>query len=134
MRWIADAFRRTWFYVGALCVGVLYGLGGLVHIGHILGFGEMEWMESPVSWRVGDVWWGALDIVALVGIVMRSPVGIVALALAAGSQVAVYSLIPDSFALTDAHRAVLESLVYFNLVVIVALAIALFFAGRNDDA
>lgn len=42
---------------------------------------------------------------------MRSPVGIVVLALAAGSQVAVYGLIPDSLALTDAHRAVLRRLV-----------------------
>lgn len=132
MQLITEAFHRNWFYVGALIVGGIYGLGGLVHIGNILGFGEVKWTEAPVSWRVGDIWWGALDIVAIVGIAFKSPLGVLALALAAGSQVVVYSLVPDTFALTEAHRSTLRGLVYFNALVLVMAALAIYIAARND--
>jgi len=92
MEWIADAFQRKWFYVGALIIGVIYGFGGVVHIGNILGFGEMKWTESPLTWRVGDIWWGELDLIAVVGIVLKSRLGLIAVVLAAGSQVLVYGL------------------------------------------
>ena len=68
MQWIAEAFQRNWFYVGALIIGVIYGIGGVVHIGNILEFGEVKWIEAPVSWKVGDILWGVLDIVAIAGI------------------------------------------------------------------
>ena len=92
MEWIGDAFQRKWFYVGALIIGVIYGFGGVVHIGNILGFGEMKWTESPLTWRVGDIWWGGLDLIAVVGIVLKSRLGLIAVVLAAGSQVLVYGL------------------------------------------
>ena len=131
MRWIAEAFQKTWFYVGALLVGVLYGLGGVVHVGNMLGFGEVAWTEAPMAWRVGDIWWGTLDFVALVGIAIRSPVGVLALALAAASQVVVYSLVPEAFALTESHRSTLRGLVYFNTVVLIVMVVAVVFANRN---
>ncbi len=49
MEWISEAFQCSWFYGGALFIGVIYGLSGLVHIRNILGFGEFKWNESPVS-------------------------------------------------------------------------------------
>lgn len=134
MQWIAEAFQRNWFYMVAMIIGVIYGLGGVVHIGNILGFGELEWSEAPVSWKIGDIWWGALDIVAVVGIVLRSPVGVLALLLAAGSQVIVYTLAPDAFALTAAHRSTLQKLVYFNAIVLVVIIAAVYLAIRDDGA
>ena len=65
MQLFAEAFHRNWFYVGALVVGTTYGLGGVVHVSSMLGFGEVRWSEAPLAWKVGDIWWGALDIAAV---------------------------------------------------------------------
>ena len=129
MEWIAQAFERKWFYVGAIIVSLFYGFGGVVHLGNLLGFGEVKWLESPVSWRVGDIWWGTLDIIAVVGVVFKSPIGLLALLLAAGSQVLMYGFYPQLFALSDAHNATLRSLVYFNGIVVVVVTVSLWLAG-----
>ena len=131
MEWIAEAFERKWFYIGAIIVSSLYGLGGLIHIGNVVGFGEMKWIDSPTSWRVGDLWWGTLDMVAVVGVAFKSPIGIVALLLAATSQIVMYGYFPQLVALTDAHNATLRTLVYFNGIVVVVASIALWIAGNK---
>lgn len=134
MHWIAESFQRSWFYAGALVIGAIYGYGGIIHISNILGFGEVNWADSPFAWKFGDIWWGTLDIAAVIGIVMKSPFGIVALALAAASQFVAYSLIPEMFAVTVDHRATLQGLVYFNAGVLTLLVIAIFLATRNPGA
>ena len=134
MSWIAEAFQRNWFYVGALVIGVIYGLGGVEHLGNILGFGEMEWSEAPLSRKLGDLGWGALDVLAVVGIALKWPAGLVALIAAAATQVIVYALLPDAFALTDAHRATLRGLVWFNAVVLIVVVAALVVTVKNGTA
>ena len=131
MEFIAAAFEKKWFYGAALAIGVLYGLGGLVHIGNVLGFGEVKWSEAPLSWKLGDIGWGTLDAIAFIGIAVRAPIGIAAVSLAALSQVFLYGFFPDVFALTDAHRQALKSLVYFNAAILVALAVMLYLAGAK---
>ena len=128
MSWIVAAFERDWFYICALVIGALYAFGGLVHIGNIFGFGEKKWLESPVAWRVGDLFWGSLDVAAIVGIALRSPIGIAALVLAALSQIVVYGCFPSAFALTDEHRKALKGMVGFHVVVLVVLGALLAFA------
>ena len=76
MPWIEVAFEKNWFYACALVIGAIYGFGGLVHAGNILGFGELKWLESPMARRIGDIAWGVLDLIAIVGIAMRLPIGI----------------------------------------------------------
>ena len=120
---LAIAFDKKWFYIGALVLAVLYGFGGLVHIGNILGFGELEWSDAPLSWKVGDIGWGTLDMIAVIGIVLKSPIGLVALALAALSQVVVSGLLPELFALTETHHSTLRYLVYFNGLVLFTLSV-----------
>ena len=133
MKWFTQAFARRWFYIGALILAVLYGFGGLFHIGNILGFGELKWAESPLAWKLGDIWWGTLDIVAVIGIIYKSPVGLIALGLAALSQVVVYGFFPQLFALTDAHLSALRGMVYFNAGVLLVLGTALYVAATTND-
>ena len=128
----AAAFGRTWFYVATVIIGVMYGFGGLVHIGNIFGFGELPWSQSPVSWRVGDVFWGILDVVAVVGILTKAPIGIVAVALAALTQIVVYGFWPEGFALNDDHYSTLRGMVYFNSAVLVILGFLVFFATAKS--
>ena len=134
MEWITEAFERKGFYVGALVLAALYGFGALVHFGNMLGFGELKWSESPLLWKLGDIGWGTLDIVAVVGIVLKSPAGLSALAIAALSQVVVYGLFRDSFALTDAHRSTLKGLVYFNGAVLLVLGVGVYLAAIKNGA
>ena len=132
MLWIDVAFEKDWFYVCVLIIGILYGFGGLVHAGNILGFGEQKWLDSPLSWRLGDIIWGILDLVAIAGILMRSPIGIWAVVLAAVSQIVVYGLFPNTFALTDEHRVTLKWMVYFHIVVLVIVSGLIYMAGVRN--
>ncbi len=134
MSWIELAFEKNWFYICALIIGALYAFGGLVHVGNILGFGEQKWLESPVAWRVGDIGWGLLDFIAITGIVMRSPIGIWAVVLAGVSQIVIYGLFPDLFALTEEHRAALKGMVYFHAVVLVVLGGLIYAAGARSGS
>ena len=134
MEWIAEAFERKWFFIGALVLAVIYGFGALVHVGNIMGFGEVKWSQAPISWKFGDVWWGMLDIVAVVGIVVKSPVGLGALGVAALSQVVAYGFFPQLFAVTDTHYSTLRGLAYFNGIVLVGLCVALYVAGGRSGA
>ena len=134
MDWLAVAFEKTWFYVAALVVGAVYGLGGIVHVANILGFGERKWSDAPLSWKIGDIVWGALDVIAVVGIIMRAPLGLVALAAAAVSQIFVYGLFPGAFAMNDKHRSALRGMVAFHAVVLVILAVLVYFAGDRSEA
>ncbi|MDJ0927531.1 MAG: hypothetical protein QNJ73_07745 [Gammaproteobacteria bacterium] len=128
---IAQAFQVRWFFGVSLFLALLYGLGGTVHIANILGFGELPWLESPLSWRIGDVWWGSLDILALVGVALKWPVGLAALALAAVTQAVFYTFWPEWFALSAEHYSALRSLIYFNTVVLLVLGVSLILVHRG---
>ena len=134
MDWISVAFEKTWFFVGTLVIAAIYGLGGLVHIGNMLGLGEMKWTQAPLSWKVGDIVWGTLDVIAVVGIVMRAPIGILAVTAAAMSQIFIYGLAPNLFALNDEHRSTLRGMVYFHVVILVVLGVLLYFARPRIGA
>ena len=132
MKAIARAFEKRWFHGAMLVIGLIYGFGGVVHVGNILGFGESPWLETPISWQLGDVFWGLLDFAALIGIVARSPIGVIAVGLAALSQVAIYGLAPQWFALNAQHAATLRGLVYFNAGVLVVLAVLVYAGGATS--
>ena len=132
MDWIVPAFDKLWFYVAMIIIGAMYGLGGLVHVGNILGFGELSWAEAPLSWKVGDIAWGILDIVAVVGILLKAPIGILAVALAALSQIVVYGFWPESFALNEEHYSTLRGMVYFNAAVLIILGLLVWVATSKS--
>ena len=49
MEILNTAFEKNYFYFTACVVGVLFGFGGLVHLGNIFGFGEVTCTESPIQ-------------------------------------------------------------------------------------
>lgn len=132
-KWIAAAYCRRGSHAVLLVLAAFCALGALVHVGNLLGFGELAWHESPLTWKIGDIWWGALEIAAVAGIVARSPVGIAASMRAATSQVLAYGVYSKHSALSDDDHAMLRGLVLFSSVVPVILAMGLLLAGRRDD-
>ena len=129
---LVPAFDKLWFYVAMIIIGVMYGFGGLVHIGNILGFGELNWADAPLSWKVGDIVWGILDIVAVIGIVLKAPIGVFAVVVAALSQIVVYGIWPESFALNEQHHSTLRGMVYFHTVVLGALVFLVWLATSRS--
>ena len=115
-------------------VGVLFGLGGLVHVGSILGFGGAKWSEMPIQFKIGDIVWGALDFVAVVGVVLRSPLGVLAILVAALSQIVMYRFFPDLFVLKQEHRTTLRGMVWFHVAVIVLLGGLAYIAGAKKGS
>ena len=49
-------------------LALFYAFGAAVHLGNLLGFGEMPLSEAPLSWRIGDVVYAALDTATATGI------------------------------------------------------------------
>ena len=124
MKRLAEAFAQKWFYHGALVLAACYGFGGIVHVSNLLGFGELKWDDAPLAWKVGDIAWGILDLVTVGGILFKSPIGLIAMTLAAFSQVLMYGCFPQVFALTEDHDKTLQGLVYFNGIVLLVVSSA----------
>lgn len=134
MEILNTAFEKSYFYFTACVVGLLFGFGGLVHVGNIFGFGEVTWAESAIQFKIGDVLWGMLDFVAIVGVLMKSPFGIFAIFVAALSQIFVYGFFPEVFMLKEEHRATLRDMVWFHVVVLAVLIALIYFAGDPNGS
>lgn len=114
---------RPWLGVYLRALGILYAVGALVHLGNILGFGELPWAESPPAWRVADVVYLVLDVAAVIGLWLRTPWGIACFLVAAGSQLVLYLGFPHVFALTDQHRQAIRGLVGTHVLTLALLAL-----------
>ncbi|MDA7978135.1 MAG: hypothetical protein MPJ50_05120 [Pirellulales bacterium] len=132
MNWIAIAFETTWFYVLAIVVAAIYGLGGLVHVANMVGLGEVKWRDAPLAWKVGDVMWGILDIAAVILVILRAHMGLLAILIAAVSQIVIYGFFPTLFALNETQRKALRGMVIFHVVVIAILGTSLYLAVTPD--
>jgi hypothetical protein len=82
-------------------LAVVLGYGAIVHLADIAGFGEKPWLETPLSWRIGDLVYAPLNLLAAVGLWMRARWGIVLFFVAVGSQFVVYTAVIDDFALAS---------------------------------
>ncbi len=102
------------------------GFGALVHLGNIAGFRERPWLEGPLAWRIGDLLYAPLNIVAAVGLWMRANWGSLLFLLAVGSQFVIYTSFIDSFAFTPEHRQTVYGLLgTLSLLVLGLIVVAL---------
>ena len=101
---------RPWlgFYLRVLAAAMAYG--GIVHIANMLGFGERHWLEGPLAWRLGDLFYAPLDLIAAVGLWLRRPWGVVLFLVAVTSQFVLYTVFIEHFALTLEHRRTIQGL------------------------
>lgn len=118
---LAQVASRKWMGVYLRVLAVVYALGGLVHISNILGFGELPWSDSPTAWRVGDLVYGVIDVIAALGLWRRAPWGVVAFIVAACSQLVLYVGWPDVFAFTPEQRSSLQGLVMTHIITLLGL-------------
>lgn len=110
LNWLTEVAERPWMSVYVRVLAVIFGCGAIVHIANIAGFGEKPWREGPLSWRVGDIVYGSLNIAAAVALWTRSAWGIILFSLAVASQFIIYTAFINHFAFTPEHRRTIYGL------------------------
>lgn len=113
---ILESSQKPWMGVFLRILALFYLLGATVHYGNLLGFGEMKWAESPLSWKLGDICYAILDTAVVIGLWLKTSWGISRFFAGAISQLVLYLGFPHLFAFTEEQRQALWSMVIFHLV------------------
>ena len=126
MESLAELASRPWMGIYLRFLAVVLGYGAIVHIANILGFGEKPWLEGPLSWRIGDLVYAPLNILAAVFLWFRSPWGILLFLIAVGSQFVIYTAFIDHFAFTAEHRRLIFGLLGTEALLVAGFVILWF--------
>lgn len=115
--------ERSWMgiYLRFLAFAIAYGAS--VHLANLLGLGEKPWSEMPMTWRVGDILYAAVDLVTAIGLWQRTAWGILCFLGAIASQFIIYTIFIDSFAFTVEQRQTLYGLLGTEAILVSVLAI-----------
>ena len=114
-------------YLRILALAIAYG--ALVHLTNILGFGEMPWSEMPITWRVGDVVYGLVDTITVIGLWQRTAWGVICFLSAIASQFLIYTIFIDYLAFTIQQRQTIYGLLGTEAILILVLVV-LFIAQK----
>ncbi len=142
---MVDGQERTkvgasWFrWIGRAILwglALFYAYGALVHILNMAGLTGFDWSKAPLKWQSLDVAYLILDVLVVVTLVTGRVVGGVLLAMAALSQIVLYTVlrdwiidVPDAFRPDSDQLAYLDLLVAFHMASLVALILAWWLGG-----
>jgi uncharacterized membrane protein (UPF0136 family) len=107
-------------------LSVIYAFAAVLHIGSILGLGRIPFSEAPLSWQLSDIFYGAIDTIAAVGLFQQKSWGVAAFFVAAISEVLLFTLVPQWFVVEPAQLTMLRGFVAYHLV-----AISIYFVLRH---
>ena len=118
-------------------IAAFYAYGALVHVLNILGMTGFEWMEAPLKWQILDLVYLVLDVTVVIGLLIGSRIGYLALFFAATSQIILYTAfrdwiinVPEKFARSPEEVAYLDGLVTFHIVTLLLVCLAIWL-NRN---
>ncbi len=114
-------------------LGLFYLYGAIVHYANLLGFGEMPFIEEPLSWQIGDVSYGILDSLTFIGLWLKTRWGIVGFFTSASSQLILYVGFPHWFAFTTEHRQLLWSMVIFHIATLLIFFGLILFSQEHEQ-
>lgn len=113
-------------------IAAFYAYGALVHAMNMSGASGFHWPEAPLRWQLLDVVYLALDVFIAVGLLRAARSALVALVVAAGSQIVLYTVlrgwildVPAAFAPTAEQLGYLDLLVAFHAVCLSLVALDL---------
>lgn len=113
-------------------VALLFAYDAYGHVASIAGMHGYAWADAPVKWRLIDVFYLTLDIIAVVGLLLRWAVGVIAFFVSAVSQVLLFTIlrpwiidVPENFAGISDRIGYLNLMVGLYLAAIVLILIAL---------
>ena len=113
-------------------IAAFYAYGALVHVLNILGMTGFEWIEAPPKWQILDLVYLVLDVTVVIGLLVGSRLGYLALFVAATSQIMLYTAfrdwiiaVPEKFARSPEEVAYLDMLVAFHIVTLLLVCLAI---------
>lgn len=119
---LKQAWQNSLMAIYFRILAVIIAYGATVHIANILGWGEIAWAKMPLSWRIGDIVYGCLDLVTAIGLWQKTSWGIVCFLSLITSQFIIYTIFIDYFAFTPGQRETI-----YQLLGIEAILILIFF-------
>lgn len=118
-------------------IAAFYACGAFVHVANMLGWTGIDWLNAPLKWQVLDVAYLLIDCVVVWGMVLCPRIGLIALVVAATSQIVLYTVfrhwildVPAEFAPTPDEASYLTTLVAFHLVTLLVIGTASFWGAE----
>lgn len=121
--------ENSWMAIYLRILAVIFAYGASVHVANLMGWGEMPWSEMPITWRVGDIVYGLLDIVTAIGLWQRTAWGVLCFLGAIASQFLIYTVFIDYFAFTSEQRQTIYGLLGTELILLLVFFV-LFFSKK----
>ncbi|NEO50205.1 MAG: hypothetical protein F6K55_41435 [Moorea sp. SIO4A3] len=116
-----EATERPWMSIYLRIIAFVFAYGAIVHFSNIAGFGEIPWLETPLTWRIGDVFYGILDTAAVIGLWQRQVWGIGLCLVGILSQFIIYTVFIDYFAFTPDQRQTIYGLLGTEAILVLIL-------------
>jgi len=108
--YLNEIAARSWMSIYLKIIAVILAFSAFVHVKNILGFGELPFQKSPLSWQIGDVAYTILNISTTVGLWIKAGWGVFIFLVAIISQFIIYTLFIDLFAFTEERRKIIKGL------------------------
>jgi len=124
---LIEATKNPWIGIYLKILALIFTYSCLVHVANIAGFGEKPWLETPLTWQIGDVVYGILDFAVVIGLWQGKAWGIVCFLVAILSQFFIYTVFLDAFTLTPEHRQTIYSLLGTEAILLLVFVALLMF-------
>ncbi|AOW98519.1 hypothetical protein BJP34_02840 [Moorena producens PAL-8-15-08-1] len=119
--YLIEATKRPWMSIYLRILAFVFAYGAIVHFSNIAGFGEIPWLETPLTWRIGDVFYGIVDTAAVIGLWQRQVWGIGLCLVGILSQFIIYTVFIDYFAFTPDQRQTIYGLLGTEAILVLIL-------------
>lgn len=121
--------QYSWMVIYLRILALIIAYGASVHSANLIGLGELPWAKMPLTWRIGDIAYGLLDIITAIGLWQRTAWGIVCFLGAIASQFLIYTVFIDYFAFTSEQRQTIYGLLGTELILLLVF-FGLFFTRK----
>ncbi|NEP84344.1 MAG: hypothetical protein F6K39_43270, partial [Okeania sp. SIO3B3] len=55
MNYLAQIANNSWMKIYLRILALIFTYSGLIHITNIIGLDQQPWLETPLTWQVGDI-------------------------------------------------------------------------------
>ena len=118
MEFLNEIAVRPWMSIYLKIIAVILAFGAISHIRNMLGYGEKPFAQFPTAWKIGDVYFTILNVVAVIGLWKKAGWGILAFLIAMFSQFIIYTIFIKYFAFTDEHRKAIRGLLITEAIMV----------------
>ena len=118
---------RPWMSIYLRVLAFAFAYGAIVHFANMAGFGEKPWLETPLIWRIGDVFYAILDTITVIGLWQGKVWGIACFLIGILSQFILYTVFIDYFASTLEQRQTIYGLLGTEAILVLIFFVLFLF-------